>query len=340
MVKKVEFDITAFRAMSLPTEEEIVASWETGYKKPVVSILCLTFNQITYLQDALRGFLIQKTTFPFEVILHDDASTDGTKEIVQEYSSRYPGIIKPIIQTNNQYSQGKKPSLVSFPHASGDYIALCEGDDFWISSNKLEMQVELASQYLDCHLICHSALCLDQSGEYRHYKTGTSKKVWLIADFIEAGGEATPTASLLLHRSVFEGLPHWFQSAPVGDFFLQVLAASAGGRALFINKPLSVYRVNSTGSWSKKLKPIYDKFFTDMIIHLEFLDDYLENQHTSSFSLIESKVRYSYARYLLADSRFREARTQALLSIKQSRVIILKKLFVYILSHMRVKLFV
>ncbi|MGS0534560.1 glycosyltransferase family 2 protein [Pseudoalteromonas sp. SaAl2] len=136
------FNISDFRKKELPTEEEVIVNWQGDIKKPVVSVICLTFNQAKYIEDAFRGFLIQKTDFVFEVIVHDDASTDGTSDIVREYAKRYPKIFKPIIQTENQYSKGKKISLLSAAHAKGGYIAFCEGDDFWIESIKLQKQYD------------------------------------------------------------------------------------------------------------------------------------------------------------------------------------------------------
>lgn len=87
---------------------------------------------------------MQKTTFPFEILIHDDASPDGTADIIREYEKKYPLLIKPIYQTENQYSQGKTSvsATWNFPSAKGKYIALCEGDDYWIDENKLQMQAD------------------------------------------------------------------------------------------------------------------------------------------------------------------------------------------------------
>ena len=100
--------------------------------EPLVSICCLTYNHAPYIRDAIEGFLMQKTNFPVEILIHDDASTDGTADIIREYETRYPDIIKPIYQTENQYSKGVKISReYQFSRARGKYIALCEGDDYW-----------------------------------------------------------------------------------------------------------------------------------------------------------------------------------------------------------------
>ena len=109
----------------------------------LVSICCITYNHEKYIRDAIEGFLMQKTDFPFEVLIHDDASTDGTADIIREYETKYPDIIKPIYQTENQYSKGIKISATyNYPRAKGKYIALCEGDDYWIDPYKLQKQVD------------------------------------------------------------------------------------------------------------------------------------------------------------------------------------------------------
>ena len=99
----------------------------------MVSICCITYNQEPYIRAALDGFMSQKTSFAYEVLIHDDASTDRTADIIREYAARYPDVIKPILQSENQYSRGftNISGTYNFPRAAGRYIAMCEGDDYW-----------------------------------------------------------------------------------------------------------------------------------------------------------------------------------------------------------------
>ena len=114
---------------------------------PLVSIVCHTFNHEKFISETIEGFLKQKTDFLFEIILHDDASTDGTKEIITAYYEKYPSIIVPIYQNENKHS--KRINIwtqYTFPKAKGKYIAICEGDDYWIDENKLQEQVNFLEQ--------------------------------------------------------------------------------------------------------------------------------------------------------------------------------------------------
>lgn len=107
------FCIDDFRNVHLPSEEEIMRKWIGDNDKPVASVICITYNHELYVEDAIRGFLIQKTTFPFEIIIHDDASSDRTAEIIMNYANKYPKIIKPILQKENQYSKAPNCSFYS-----------------------------------------------------------------------------------------------------------------------------------------------------------------------------------------------------------------------------------
>ena len=119
-------------------------------EKPIVSICCITFNHARYIRACLDGFIMQKTNFSFEVLINDDCSTDGTIDILKEYSERYPNIIKPIFHDENQYSKGIRRILATFvyPKVKGKYVALCEGDDYWTDPLKLQKEVDFLESNL------------------------------------------------------------------------------------------------------------------------------------------------------------------------------------------------
>lgn len=132
-----------------------------------VTVCCLTYNHEKYVRQCLDGFIMQKTDFHFEVIVHDDASTDKTQDIIREYATNYPKIIKPILQKKNQYSQGNRAILATFcyPEANGKYIAICEGDDYWTDPFKLQKQVDCLENHSEYAMVYTS------SKVYAQYKS-------------------------------------------------------------------------------------------------------------------------------------------------------------------------
>lgn len=232
------------------TEAEVMQKWPTGGDAPLVSICCTTFNHARYLADALDGFLRQETTFPFEVLAHDDASTDGSADILRAYADKYPRLIKPVIQAENQFSRGRRPlAEFLFPRAAGEYIAVCEGDDFWTTPDKLERQLRALERHPGVDLAFHPASFLTPAGTTTvGCDRGPLERIIPLADVIIGRGEFMPTASLMVRRKVVAALPPWFTSAPVGDYFLQILGSCNG--ALYQPEVMCCYRVEAAGSWS------------------------------------------------------------------------------------------
>ena len=134
------------------TQEQIMSTWNHE-AKPLVTIKCLAYNHQDYIGDAMDGFLSQITDFPFEIIVHDDASTDQTASIIRQYEEKYPAIVKPIYQTENQFSKHDHSiSRIIHQHTQGKYVALCDGDDYWIDTKKLQKQIDCMREHPDCGL--------------------------------------------------------------------------------------------------------------------------------------------------------------------------------------------
>ena len=132
----------------------------------VVSIWCLAYNHEKYIRTALEGFVMQKTNFKYEIIIHDDASTDRTTEIIKEYELKYPDIIKPIYSKENKYSKGAdRIHSELLKKSNGRYIAYCEGDDYWIDENKLQTQVNILESNNDVVLCTHKVECVKENDD-------------------------------------------------------------------------------------------------------------------------------------------------------------------------------
>jgi glycosyltransferase involved in cell wall biosynthesis len=132
---------------------------------PLVSVSVITYNHEKYIRQCLDGILMQNVNFPYEILVHDDASPDGTADIIREYEAKYPDIIKPIYQTENQYSQGKDASKFNFDRARGKYLAFCEGDDYWTDPGKLQKQVDFLERHPEYIATVHRVKAINEHGE-------------------------------------------------------------------------------------------------------------------------------------------------------------------------------
>lgn len=255
-----QVDLDGFRRLQLPSETQIMSAWKTRVDAPLVSVICITYNHERYIEDALRGFLIQVTDFPFEIIVHDDASNDRTAEILNRYQSLYPHIIKPIFQTVNQYATSPGiPISRCLEAAAGEYIALCEGDDFWIHPLKLKKQINALSDSRHQSELCfHSAIRIDATNENRKIIGRYARRSSLVSaeSIIKHTHGQIPTASLVLTRAAARRYCEFLRDnprLPVGDIYLQAIAAARDG-ALFIAETMSVYRIFAEGSWSARTR--------------------------------------------------------------------------------------
>ena len=225
---------------------------------PLVSICCLTYNHEPYIRDCLEGFVMQQTNFIFEVLIHDDASTDNTVAIIKEYVAKYPDIIKPIYQTENQYSKGVKVTTVfNFPRAEGQYIAMCEGDDYWIDPLKLQKQVDLMVKNPDCSLCFHASKNVNASNPelFEIYRPVDQPKDnrFGVPHAIKYGGGLMATNAMLFKTKYVINRPEWSMKGAAGDLSLTLLMASYGDM-LYIDEVMSAYRIAAVGSWSLGMK--------------------------------------------------------------------------------------
>lgn len=201
----------------------------------MVSIICLVYNHEPFLRQCLDGFIMQKTSFPFEAIVHDDVSTDGSVDIIKEYAEKYPNIIKPIFEKENLYSKhdGSLFKTVYFA-GKGKYTALCEGDDYWTDPYKLQKQVAIMENDNSLALCFHK--CDTTSGANRYPVTPENNRL-SAKDIIRH--HYIPTASLLYKTSLMDNVNDL--RLTIGDMPLEIQLAMQGD-AFFINEIMSVYR--------------------------------------------------------------------------------------------------
>ena len=252
-----------------------------------VSICCITYNHEKYIRQCLDGFVMQKTNFKFEVIIHDDASIDGTADIVREYEKKYPDIIKPIYQTENQYSTAKGIlKRFVYPRTRGTYIAMCEGDDYWTDEYKLQKQVDFMEANPDYTICFHNVKRIFETGIKEDDIFPTQKMIdagftfenLLKYNFIQ-------TNSVMYRWNAIDDVTAKLPSNILPfDWYLHLMFAKEG-KIKFLEDIMSVYRVNANGVW-------YDSFKDKQAFYLKNCFK-LMNFYDKVFQTIANK-KYAY----------------------------------------------
>ncbi len=266
-------------------------------KSVKLQVVCCTYNHEKYIKDALDGFVMQKTNFPFEVLVGDDCSADKTSEIVAEYAKKYPDIIKHIKRKKNMGAQPNSVDLLE--RIDADYVALCEGDDYWTDENKLQKQVDFLEKNKHLNGCFHNAEILKEPGVrawnsdfwFRPNKNGKQfwpgsigdfklQKVFYLKDILPG---IIPTASVVYRWDRTIKFPEWFKTAVAGDrpFHCFMIKSGAIG---YIDETMSVYRVSPSGAWfnknNKKNFATETKEWVDLI---ENLNEYFDGAYEKIF---------------------------------------------------------
>lgn len=254
-----------------------------------VSILCLSYNHAKYLRQTLDGFLAQKTDFAFEILINDDASTDGTVEIIEEYKKTYPEVIKPVFQKENQYSKGLRNFMIRFliPKAKGKYLALCEGDDYWVDSLKLQKQVDFMDAHPD-HALCFHPVNVIYEDKSRPDEVFPKKRPTLTVKNLLKGNFIQTNSVFYRRQEKYEGMN---LNAMPADWYLHLYHAQFG-KIGFTNQVMSVYRRHPGGIWWSSLGD-GTNFWKEygvphMLLYAEMLRMYGNNEQDRQ--IIEQKI--------------------------------------------------
>lgn len=263
-----------------------------------VTVYCLTYNHREYIENTLEGFVNQNVSFPFKVIVHDDASTDGTRDIIKRYAEKYPEIIYPVFQTENQYSK-VFDIYVEFirPLIDTKYTAICEGDDYWCDSNKIRMQYDYMESNPNCSLCVHNTEKINEKGRSINRVFNQSKEdVDYSAEDVIAKGPAGlfHTSSFFYRTELRDRKPDVFLMKHVGDYPLSVFL-SCNGHVHYFGRVMSKYRVDSRNSWSKMINGDSNRLiahFEDEIQLLIRMDKYTELRYHSQFQALINKDKF------------------------------------------------
>lgn len=213
-----------------------------------VTVLIVTYNHEKYIAQALDGVLMQETDFEYEIVVIEDCSTDATREILRAYQAQYPAKIRLRLATRNQCSN--KAFVEEFQASSSSYVAILDGDDYWISPKKLQKQVEFLRAHPECVLCFHNAKKVYEDQRLPiSYNPPDQKTFSGLEDIWQGCFIASPTP--MFRKNVLRELPQWYSNLPFGDWPLHILYAEHG-KIGYIDEILAVHRIHSGGVWSKQ----------------------------------------------------------------------------------------
>lgn len=264
-------------------------------EEPLVSVCCIAYNHERYIAEAVEGFLAQRIAFPFEIIIHDDCSTDRTADIIRSYQQRHPRLIKTCFQTENQYSKGRRIFSIIFARAAGKYLALCEGDDYWTDPDKLARQVALMEANPDYSFCFHPVNRLDQAtGEtVARIKPPVVKETYTADDLFEHGN-FIPTCSTLFRAGLVRDYPDWYYQATYGDFAFFVHAARLGPVG-FVDEPMAVHRLHGAGAWGgRSYRAHLERFISTYEVIADGMRARRRDSFRRGFARLNLELRHAY----------------------------------------------
>lgn len=242
------------KAQSLLTEKEKMATWFGPTK---VSIICISYNHEQYIEDCLSTLLSQETDFPYEIIIHDDASTDSTTNVIEKYRSLYPNIIKTILQKENQFSKGVKPQSVAAKESKAKYLAFCEGDDFWLNKWKLQLQHDVLEKNSSAFSCVHGHHPFNEisgtSKENLNISIENVESLLINRKNVIRRKMPLPKMNTVMHRNTADIKlfhPDIMENFIVSDQPRASLMGRLGDTVLLKNFPASAYRINTGSMWT------------------------------------------------------------------------------------------
>lgn len=273
---------------------------------PQISIIVNTYNQSNYISQALDSFLMQEVSVPFEILVHDDASTDQTAKIIKMYEEQYPDVIKPIYNPVNQWTLDNSITAnIQIPRARSKYVAFCEGDDYWSDKNKLQLQYDYMEAHPEATGCCHAYSMVTMDNQLIEERFDFSEDCNVpMKKLIGNQLEVPHFATLFLRKNCIEKMGDQFLGIGCNDMIIRIFCAIHGNLHYF-NRNMSCYRRNVQGSWTetvgknkerfkaeqKKYLPFLRKLdeFTNGIYHEEIIDTIDEREF--NIALLENDYR-------------------------------------------------
>ena len=275
---------------------------------PEISIICNAYNHEKYIAQALDSFLMQKVNVPVEILVHDDASPDKTADIIRSYAEKHPDVILPIIQTENQASQGRSITpMIQLPRARAKYVAFCEGDDYWTDPDKLQLQYDFMEQHPEYSICCHAYSMVDKDGKLIEERRDLDADGVVPIEMLIGNQLLVPHfATMLVRRECLQGYDKYFLGKHCNDMLLR-LYCHAQKPIWYLNRNMSCYRRFTESSWTVKVGQDREKFLKvlkDTAAFLEKYDEYTGRRYTEA---IRKELVHRHFEIALLEGDYRTA---------------------------------
>ena len=265
-------------------------------KAVMMSVIITAYNHEKYIGDAIEGILSQKTDYGYEILVHDDVSTDKTADIIREYEKKYPSIVKGIYETENQFSKGSLTRILFDLKREGKYFAFLDGDDYWNDNEKLQKQVEFLEAHEEYSMCMHNAIQLNcATGEEKLLNTFPEDGTYSQEEQVKAGlGTNFPASASYVFRTAYlEDMPAFFLNSSIGDYPYRQYYASRG-KVYYFKKPMTVYRTAVPHSYMSNVRrnqKFYNTYTLEMISFFEKFNNYTETRFEH---ILEKKIVSDY----------------------------------------------
>lgn len=258
---------------------------------PVVSIFSWVYNHKEYIRESVESILMQKTNFKVEIIIHDDASNDGTREIILEYQNKFPHLFNNILQTQNQWSLGNSVMTPMVEKPQGKYIALTHGDDYWTDPLKLQKQVDFLEKNADYYLVAgNTDILIGDKLVKRNWRLNNKYKTdFTVEDYINK--EFFHTTSVCFRKKTisFKGMEDILQ----GDIFLFLhLSDKNCNKIKFFEETLSIYRIHEGGVTSRAINNNVSQAAGSLIKIYKSFDQESNSTYTHSLNRRINAIRF------------------------------------------------
>src|ERR1700720_1004037 len=243
-----------------------------------VSVLITTYNHEKYIGQTIDSVLMQQVNFDYEIVIGEDCSTDRTREIVLDYQSRHPDKIRVLLRERVDAEReralglgGKTNFVKALESCRGQYVALLDGDDYWLDPYKLQKQAEFLDTHSECSICFHDVLVVREDGdqEPERFCDPNQKEISTIEDLLE--GNFIQTCSTMYRQGLFDVFPDWFYTSKVGDWPLHIMNARRG-KVGYLNKVMAAYRVHPESVWSSRT--VSERVIVSIAL-MEHVDAYL-----------------------------------------------------------------